>query len=498
MDNEANQTSEQSQSFLRWFRVAIIIGLILLLGNTIFQNATSADSERPFKLGLDLAGGSHLVYVADIEGVDPQEVPELMSVLRDVIERRVNIFGVSEPIVQVESSSFVSENPIERLVVELPGVTDVSEAVAEIGRTPLLEFKLYSEEMASELDSLSSLTPSASTSTTSVDGSGNLSIDSEIIADTGFQLPFKDTGLTGRYLETAAMEFAGGNSGQLSNEPIISVRFTPEGSDLFAQITRQNVGNQLGIFLDGELLSAPVINEPITGGTAIISGGFGLEEARDLAQNLSFGALPLPIELQSTQTIGASLGAEVLDHGIQAGAFGLTFVIVFMLLWYRLPGLVASISLLAYITIMLGLFQWIPVTLTAAGLAGFVISLGMAVDANVLVFERMKEEYRNGATSREAATVGFARAWSAIRDGNITSLLSAIILFWFGTSLVKGFALVFGMGILFSMFSALVITRTFLIALPEVKRSDDTLLARLFNNGLNFGRKTTPTDKTKS
>jgi protein-export membrane protein SecD len=169
-----------------------------------------------------------------------------------------------------------------------------------------------------------------------------------------------------------------------------------------------------------------------------------------------------------------------------------------MLLWYRLPGLVASISLLAYITIMLGLFQWIPVTLTAAGLAGFVISLGMAVDANVLVFERMKEEYRNGATSREAATVGFARAWSAIRDGNITSLLSAIILFWFGTSLVKGFALVFGMGILVSMFSALVITRTFLIALPEVKRSDDTLLARLFNNGLNFGRKTTPTDKTKS
>jgi protein-export membrane protein SecD len=498
MNKPEEQTSEQSQSFLRWFRVAIVIGLVVFLGNSIFQNATTADADRPFKLGLDLAGGSHLVYVADTTGVDPQEVPELMNVLRDVIERRVNIFGVSEPIVQVESSSFVSENPTERLVVELPGVTDVSDAVAEIGRTPLLEFKLFSEELASEQEALSGLTTLASTSTTTVDEAGNLNIDSEVVVDTEERLPFVDTGLTGRYLETARMEFAGSNSGQLSNEPIISVKFTPEGSDLFTEITRENVGKQLGIFLDGELISAPVINEPITGGTAIISGSFGLEEARSLAQNLSFGALPLPIELQSTQTIGASLGAEVLEHGIKAGVFGLSLVIMFMLLWYRLPGLVASISLLAYVTIMLGLFQWIPVTLTAAGLAGFVISLGMAVDANVLVFERMKEEYRNGATSREAATVGFSRAWSAIRDGNITSLLSAIILFWFGTSLVKGFALVFGMGILVSMFSALVITRTFLIALPEIRQGDGTLLAKLFNNGLNSGRKVTSTDKINS
>jgi protein-export membrane protein SecD len=486
MDNKEEQSSEQSQTFLRWFRVAIVIGLIVFLGNSIFQNATSDDAKHPFKLGLDLAGGSHLVYVADTTGVDPLEVPELMNVLRDVIERRVNIFGVSEPIVQVESSSFVSDNPTERLVVELPGVTDVSEAVNEIGRTPLLEFKLFSEELALEQESLSSLASLASTSATSGESVVNLSLDGNSGTDL---LPFKDTGLTGRYLETARLEFAGANSGQLSNEPIISVRFTPEGSDLFAEITRNNVGNQLGIFLDGEILSAPVINEAITGGTAIISGGFGLEEARSLAQNLSFGALPLPIELQSTQTIGASLGAEVLENGIRAGVAGLTLVILFMLLWYRLPGFIAAISLMAYIAIMLELFQLIPVTLTAAGLAGFVISLGMAVDANVLVFERMKEEYRNGATSREAATVGFARAWSAIRDGNITSLLSAIILFWFGTSLVKGFALVFGMGVLVSMFSAIVITRTFLIALPEVKMSDGTLLSKLFNNGLSFSRK---------
>lgn len=488
MDNKVETPSEQSQSFLRWFRVALVVALVIFLGNSVYENATTENAEHPFKLGLDLAGGSHLVYVADTTGVDPLEVPELMNVLRDVIERRVNIFGVSEPIVQVESSSFVSDNPTERLVVELPGVTDVSDAVNEIGRTPLLEFKLFSEELAREQESLASLASLSSTTATSGETVINLSADNNP-AFGGDLLPFEDTGLTGRYLETARLEFAGANSGQLSNEPIISVRFTPEGSDLFAEITRNNVGNQLGIFLDGEILSAPVINEAITGGTAIISGGFNLEEARSLAQNLSFGALPLPIELQSTQTIGASLGAEVLEDGIRAGLAGLTLVILFMLLWYRLPGFVAAVSLLAYIAIMLELFQLIPVTLTAAGLAGFVISLGMAVDANVLVFERMKEEYQNGATSRNAATVGFDRAWSAIRDGNITSLLSAIILFWFGTSLVKGFALVFGMGVLVSMFSAIVITRTLLIALPEVTLEQGTLLSKLFNNGLGLHKK---------
>ena len=478
-------------TFLRWFRVVVLLGVLGWLAMTVQQNATALDSENPFKLGLDLAGGSHLVYEADTSKIDPTEVPELMNVLRDVIERRVNIFGVSEPIVQVERSSFVTEEPIERLVVELPGVTDVSEAVAEIGRTPLLEFKLYSEELAAQyetLESLSSLTENASGSGAVI---GEVKVDGESITGTGTTdagdeplLPFVDTGLTGRYLETAALEFAGANSGQLSNEPLVSVRFTDEGKSLFAEITGANVGRQLGIFLDGELLSAPVINESIPGGTAIISGGFTPEEARELAKNLSFGALPVPIELQSTQTIGASLGAEVLDRGIEAGMLGLSLVLLFMMLWYRLPGVVAGVALLSYITIMLALFQLVPVTLTAAGLAGFVLSLGMAVDANVLVFERMKEEYRSGSGSREAATTGFKRAWSAIRDGNITSLLSAIILFWFGTSLVKGFALVFGLGVLVSMFSALVITRTLLIALPDVRKKDGTTLSVLLGNGL--------------
>ncbi len=469
-----------SEGFIRMFRAIVVLSAMAFVAHFVYQNATQAEAENPFKLGLDLAGGSHLVYEADTSDIDPLEVDELMNVLRDVIERRVNIFGVSEPIVQVESSSFVTEEKIERLVVELPGVTDVSTAVEEIGKTPLLEFKLLDPTKLAQQDSLNalqSLSESAS-GTASVD---NFRINGEEVGEID---PFTSTGLTGRYLETAALEFAGGHSGGLANEPLVSVRFNDKGSDLFSEITKAHVGEQLGIFLDGELLSSPVINEPITGGTAIISGQFTPEEARDLAQNLSFGALPMPIELQSTQTVGASLGAEVLGKGMKAGILGLTLVIIFMTLWYRVSGLVAGVALVSYVTMMLAIFQFIPVTLTAAGLAGFILSLGMAVDANVLVFERMKEEFRNGSSSRVAAKVGFARAWSAIRDGNITSLLSAIILFWFGTSLVKGFALVFGIGIVISMLSALVITRTLLLTLPDVRKSDGKIWSFLLGSGL--------------
>jgi len=477
--SQAQTTS--SQGFIRTFRALIIVLAVAGLAFWVYQNAVQPEADKPFKLGLDLAGGSYLIYEADVSKVDKAEVPELMNVLRTVIEKRVNSLGVEENVVYLEQSSFVTDEPIERLVVELPGVTNISEAVAEIGSTPTLEFKLYDEELAAKqetLQNLGSLTANASGSKAEI---GNVKINGEAVSQ---ELPFKDTGLTGRYLESAALEFAGGNSGQLSNEPLVSVRFTQEGAELFAEITRNNVNRQLGIFLDGEMISAPNINEPIAGGTAVISGGFSAEEAKELAQNLNFGALPVPIELQSTQSIGASLGAEVLDKGVKAGLFGFGIVMLFMLLWYRLPGLVAGIALLSYVTIMLALFQFIPVTLTAAGLAGFVLSLGMAVDANVLVFERMKEEYKNGASSREAAIVGFSRAWSAIRDGNVTSILSAIVLFWLGTSMVKGFALVFGIGVIMSMLSALVITRTLLIALPDTKKSSGTLLATLFGNGL--------------
>ncbi len=465
-DTTTQKKEEGSEGFIRKFHAISVLVAIAVIGFFVYSNTVADDAKYPFKLGLDLAGGSHLVYEADVSKIAPTEVADLMNVLRDVIERRVNVFGVSEPIVQVERSSFVSEVTVERLVVELPGVTDVSTAVEEIGKTPLLEFKLIDRE---------ALVEQASTSAAA-------GLDPTVPPD-DFD-PFTDTGLTGRYLASAALEFAQGHGGQLSNEPIISIVFNAEGADLFETITRDNVGENLAIFLDGEMISSPRLNEVIVGGRAIISGGFTADEARTLAQNLNFGALPVPIELASTQTVGASLGEEVLNKGVKAGMLGLSLVILFMMFWYRLPGFVAGVSLIGYVAIMLALFKLIPVTLTAAGLAGLVLSLGMAVDANVLVFERMKEEYRNGKNSHDAAITGFSRAWSAIRDGNVTSILSAIILFWFGTSIVKGFALVFGIGVIMSMISALLITRTLLLALPTTKLSEGTLLSKLFNSGV--------------
>jgi len=467
LKKEGKEKGTDENRFIQRFRAVAVLAVIGLVGFFVYSNSVTDGAKYPFKLGLDLAGGSHLVYEADVSKIAPEEVGDLMNVLRDVIERRVNIFGVSEPIVQVERSSFVSENTIERLVIELPGVTDVATAVEEIGKTPLLEFKLIDRN---------SLEVNVGTTT---NASGTIVADIPEDFD-----PFIDTGLTGRYLSGASLEFAGGSGGQLSNEPIVSIVFNAEGAELFEAITRENVGENLAIFLDGEMISSPRLNEVIVGGRAVISGGFDPEEARALAQNLNFGALPVPIELVSTQTVGASLGEEVLNKGMKAGVVGLSLVILFMLLWYRLPGLVAGMSLIGYVLMMLALFKLIPVTLTAAGLAGLVLSLGMAVDANVLVFERMKEEYRNGKNSHEAARVGFKRAWSAIRDGNITSLLSAVILFWFGTSLVKGFALVFGLGVVVSMISALLVTRTLLLSLPESHISKNTFLSKLYNSGL--------------
>ena len=473
--NSVQPTSPKVDAFLRLFRALAILVAVSGLAFLVYQNATSSDAKHPFKLGLDLAGGSHLVYEADVSTINPIEVPALMEVLRTVIESRINIFGVSEPIVQVEKSSFVSSEPHQRLVVELPGVTDVGEAVAEIGRTPLLEFKLIDESALANIQAIDMINSSIA--------SGSVNIISQVEANKD---PYIVTGLTGRYLKSATLEFTSGGGGSLANEPIVSIQFTDEGGQLFQKITSENIGARLAIFLDGEIVSSPRINEAISGGQAIISGNFNPETAKELAQNLNFGALPVPITLASTQTVGASLGFDVLQKGMVAGVVGLLTVIGFMILWYRLLGIVAGLALIMYVVIMLGLFQFIPVTLTAAGLAGFILSLGIAVDANVLVFERMKEEYRNGKGSHEAAKIGFARAWFAIRDGNATSILSAIILFWFGTSMVKGFALVFGIGTLVSMFTALTLTRTLLMTLPDTKRVTGGLKSWLFGSGLSI------------
>ncbi len=427
----------------------ILAILILLagagLGFFIYKTEVN-DSRFNFRLGLDLAGGTLLTYRADVSGVSSGDVDDAMSSLREVIERRVNVFGVSEPVVQTERAS-VAGGKEERLIVELPGVTDVDAAVKALGETPLLEFKLENPPVAGQ----------ATTTYTA-------------------------TGLTGRYLESAQLQFGGAGAGSIIQEPIVALTFDADGAKLFGEITGAHVGEVLAIFLDGNVISDPVIQTAITDGKAIITGTSKVEEARDLVRNLNFGALPVPVELIGAESIGASLGAEVVEAGVMAGLWGLIIVALFMILWYRLPGVVATFGLALYALLILTLFKLIPVTLTASGIAGFILTVGMAVDANILIFERMKEEMRAGKQVPEAIKEGFARAWDSIRDGNFTSIFTAIILFYTTTSLVKGFALTLILGVAVSMFSAVILTRALLGAIAP--KTVTPTVRFLFGSGL--------------
>ena len=291
------------------------------------------------------------------------------------------------------------------------------------------------------------------------------------------QSQFVSTGLTGRYLKRAALEFD-----QTTREPRVSLQFDDTGTKLFAQITKDNVGKMVAIYLDGAPISTPVVREEIPNGQAVISGSFTPTEGKQLVGRLNSGALPVPITLLSRQTIGAVLGSNAVSAGVKSAIIGFLVIALFLILWYRLPGVIAVLALCIYIAIMLALFKLLPVTLTAAGIAGFIISIGIAVDANILIFERLKEELHLGHTVAEAVSAGFSRAWSSIRDSNISSIISAIILFWFGTSLIKGFALTLGMGVLVSMFSAIMISRVFLSGLVLI--GENKTARFLFSSGL--------------
>lgn len=408
------------------------VGVLVVAGllSWFIISTEGPTSSYPVKLGLDLAGGTALVYKADTSEITSDKQGALNS-LREVVDKRVNLFGVAEPLVQLERSSAVAGEQEDRLIIELPGVTDVKAAVDAIGKTPVLEFKL-------------------------------VATSSEALAASS--TAFVTTGLTGRYVKSAELQFgqatpAGGN------EPIVVLHFNDEGAKLFENITRDNIGTQLAIFLDGEAISSPVIREAITGGTATISGQFTPTEARELVRNLNFGALPVPITLVSSDTVGSTLGDGAYQAGLHASVIGFLLVALFMILWYRLPGVIATIALVIYLLITIALIKFIPITLTASGIAALILSIGMAVDANVLIFERLKEELRAGKGPREAVQLGFKRAWPAIRDGHFTMIISSVILFWMGTSLVQGFALVFGLGVIASLLTAVSITRVFLLAI---------------------------------
>ncbi|PJE59780.1 MAG: protein translocase subunit SecD [Candidatus Portnoybacteria bacterium CG10_big_fil_rev_8_21_14_0_10_44_7] len=384
----------------------------------------------PFRLGLDLQGGTHLVYEADLSNIEAQNYGEAMQGVRDVIERRVNLFGVTEPVVQINKTG-----DHYRLVVELAGIKDISQAISMIGETPALDFRQAKtqEETGAILAAQQ---------------------NGERLNEDPY---FTPTILTGRYLKNAQVNFDPNTF-----QPIVTLEFDSEGAQLFEQLTQQNIGKTLAIYLDGFPISVPRVNEKITGGRAQITGNFTTTEAKELVRRLNAGALPVPIKLINQQTIGASLGADSLRQSLSAGLFGLLAVAAFMLLWYRAFGLLAILELLVYTALVLAVFKIIPVTLTLAGIAGFILSIGMAVDANILIFERLKEEVRSGRNFTVAAQEGFLRAWPSIRDANLSTLITCVILFWLGTSIVKGFALTLGIGVLASMFSAVFVTRTLL------------------------------------
>jgi preprotein translocase subunit SecD len=446
----------------------LIAGIVL--GYFVYASETQSEAwyYRPFRLGLDLSGGSHLVYEADASKVTPTEIRGAMDSLKEVIERRINVFGVSEPVIQVEQSGS-GDNAKHRLIVELPGVTDLKKATDIISKTPTLEFKTERPDGPEKEALLKKWAELEAYKKIGVPAPANL---------TNLEDPYYvSTELTGKYLKRATVQFS-----QQAIAPTVSLEFNPQGGKLFADITAQNIGQTVAIYLDGVPISTPVVREAITSGQAEISGQFTVDEAKQLVRDLNLGALPVPISLVSTETIGATLGADALARGLKAGMIGILAVMIFMLFWYRLPGLVACVALSLYIIIMLAIFKLVPITLTTAGIAGFILSVGMAVDANILIFERMKEELKRGKHLSEAMHDGFDRAWLSIRDSNLSSIISAVILFWFGSSLIRGFALTLAVGVLISMLTAITITRSFLYSLGFTGRG--RWIKALFNSGM--------------
>ena len=420
--------------------IALIIDVPALAKFVGFKNGWAIHK------GLDLQGGTHLVYQTDLSKVKPGDETDAVVGAVDVVRRRVDALGVSEPLIQKTKDN-------SRVIIELPGIQDVNQAIALIGQTAQLEFR---------------------------EGILDKSIDKDGKVVSSDYTLWKDIGLTGAHFAKAEPQIDQ-NSNSLVRKPVIAIEFDAEGAQLFEDITSRNIGQPVAIFLDGILLSAPIVQEKIGNGQAEITGQFSVDEAKTLVRNLNLGALPVPIHLISSQTIGATLGADALAKGVYAGLLGLAVVALLMILWYRLPGLVAVVSLVIYIVLMLALFKLIPVTLTAAGIAGFILSIGIAIDANVLIFERLKEELREGKSLHEATIDGFTRAWLSIRDSNLSSLISAVILFWFGTSMIKGFAFTMALGIVISMFTAITVTRTFLLALGAKHKT--RLVSFLFGSG---------------
>lgn len=384
-----------------------------------------------FRKGLDLEGGTSIVLRANMEDLPANQRDNALQSAQQVIEKRINFFGVSEPIVQTSKT-----NREYRIIVEIPGVTDVNQAVKLIGTTAKLTFWEEGEGSGSAKVKASDLPLNAQV----------------LLGDNP-----RKTNLSGSDLKQAAVTFD-----PQSGQPVVQITFSPEGTKKFATITGENVGKRLGFALDNVMIDAPVVQSKIVNGDAVISGSFTTEQAKQLQLQLNAGALPISLSVLEQHAIGATLGQDSLQKSMFAGLVGFIIIVFFMCAMYGRLGVIASVALAFYTLLVLTLFRLIPVTLTLAGIAGFILSIGIAVDANILIFERMREELRLGKSRETALKLGFDRAWTSIRDSNIASLITSAVLFYFGTGVVKGFALTLAVGVLISMFSAITVTRTIL------------------------------------
>lgn len=383
-------------------------------------NGFALNRDLELKFGLDLAGGSSIVFEADMSKIPPADREQALEAARDTVERRVNLFGVSESVIRA-----LRIGDAYRISVELPGVYDTSEAVALIGKTAQLEFWELQEE------------------------SGNN--DS---TDSSQSTVFNPTNLTGSDLKRARVEFS-----RQTGEPIIALQFNKQGAEKFEKLTEKNIGKPLAIVLDGQIITSPIVQQKITGGNAVITGNFSLEQAKKLTVQLNSGALPVPLQIVEQRSIEPFLGQKAIKEGIVAGVVGITAVFLFMLLFYRYLGIFSVIGLVFYATLTIAVYKLLPVVLTLPGIAGLLLSLGMAVDTNILVFERIKEALKAGEYWSDAVSIGFEKAWSPIRDANIAAVFIVLVLFnplnfeFLHTSgPVRGFALTLGIGILINLF----------------------------------------------
>lgn len=387
-----------------------------------------------FRQGLDLKGGVSITFQADLKGVPSSEREQAVESARTVIERRINIYGVSEPVIQTAKVGNDS-----RIIVELPGVTDVNEAVGLIGQTAKLTFWESTATVSAEM-----ATSSAYPINASLFG------------------PIKPTDLSGSDLKSSSVVF-----NPTDGKPQVQLKFDSNGAKKFGNLTKNNIGKPLVIVLDNLIIEAPTVSDVILSGDAVISGSFTQETAKALSTQLNAGALPVPLNVLEQHVVGPTLGQESLNKSLVAGLIGFVTIVVFMIYIYGRLGIVASFALLIYTILNLAVFKLSSltpygITLTLAGIAGLILSIGMAVDANILIFERIREELRNGKSKSTAIELGFSHAWMSIRDSNVSTLITCIILYSFGTGIIRGFAVVLAIGVFISMFSAITITRTFL------------------------------------